>query len=168
MATRHVQVAYYGDQFARLVDQHKDDALFAMGQVVLDEATQRAPRGPTGNLQRSGYLATRRRSTFVARRFWRKQQRPPDGCVTVAFSAPHAHLVEGGRHASGQIRPRSKRGPGAALKFRGVFRARASFRGVAARPFLGPAIEATKETMVHRAAQVLRNALEGGMSKGRP
>jgi len=164
---RHVQVSYYGDKFAQLVDEYKDPALFAMGGIVSREAVRRAPTGRTGNLVKSAYIATRKRTNYVRRRYWRKEQMPPEDGVTVGFSAPHAHLIESGRHASGLIRPRAKRGKRAALKFNGQYRKRSSFRPVSAKPFLGPAIDATKDTMVNEAAKVLRNGLEGGMPKVR-
>lgn len=161
MAKRRVQVEWYGDEFLAVVRKHGDAALFAAGEVVQQAAEQRAPRGATGRLRGSGYVSTASRSTYRTRRYWRREKKPPAGAATVGFSAPHAHLLEGGRRKSGVIRPRRKR----ALHIDGQFRGASRYRRMSSRPFLGPAIDATKERMVEELAGVLRKQLERELPK---
>lgn len=161
MARRRVQIEWYGDDFLAVVRRYGDDALFAAGEVVQHAAEQRAPRGATGRLRGSGYVSTGSRSTYRAKRYWRREKKPPTGAATVGFSAPHAHLLEGGRRKSGVIRPKRKR----ALRIDGKYRARASYRRMDAQPFLGPAIDATKDSMVKELAGVLNKHLERELPK---
>ena len=161
MAKRRVQVEWYGDDVLAVVRKHGDAALFAAGEVVQAAAEQRAPRGATGRLRGSGYVSTASRSTYKTRRYWRREKKPPAGAATVGFSAPHAHLLEGGRRKSGAIRPRRKR----ALRIDGQFRSASRYRRMSSRPFLGPAIDATKESMVDALAGVLNKALERELPK---
>lgn len=159
-----LDVTWYGDEFLQIVADGGDEAMFAAGQVLADEARRRAPRGRRGNLQKSAYVSTASRSTFVKRPFWRKEKRPPAGGATIGFSAPHAHLIESGRRRAGVIAPRIKRGR-KALRIGSEIRARSHFRRVSSRPYLGPALEATKETMVRELAHVLNRKLEAGMPR---
>lgn len=161
-AQRKVQVAWYGDEFVRLVGKHGDAALFAAGTVLQRAAVARVPR-VTGNLAKSAYVSTATRSTYVRRPYWRKEKKPPQGAATVAFSAPHAHLIESGRRRVGPIRPRRAQ----ALRIEGRFRAASRYRRTSGRHFLGEAIDATKATMVEELAAVLREGLEREMPKGK-
>lgn len=158
---RRIQVAWYGDDFLEIVRAHGDEALFAAGQIVLEAAGRRAPR-KTGKLVQSGYISTPSRSTYQRRKYYRKEKRPPVGGATVGFSAPHAHLIESGRRRAGKIQPKTgRRGSGKkALKIGDRIVARSRYRRVSSRPFLGPAIEETKTTMVQALSDVLRSRLE--------
>lgn len=157
---RKVQVAWYGDDFLEIVRKHGDEALFAAGQHVLKNAERRAPR-KTGKLQSSGYVSTASRSTYVRRPYWRKEKKPPTGAATVGFSAPHAHLMESGRRKAGKFGPKARRqNQRKALKIGDRFVARSRFRRLSSRPFVGPAVEATRESMVEELAGALRSPLE--------
>jgi hypothetical protein len=158
---QRVDVALYGDEFMEIVERYGDEAMFAAGSVVLDEANRRVPRGRTGNLAKSGYVGTPSKSTYVKRRYWRKEKPAPKGGAVVGFTAPHAHLIESGRRKRGTIRPRSGK---RALNINGQIRATSRYNRMSSRPFLGPALEATKETMVRELANVLKRRLE---SEGR-
>lgn len=158
-----IDVTWYGDEFLEIVADGGDEALFAAGSILADEAQRRAPRA-RGNLQKSVYVATATKSSYVKRRYWRKEKKAPKGGAVIAFSAPHAHLMESGRRRAGVIAPRRKRGK-KALRINGQFRARSRFRRMSSRPFLGPALEATKETMVRELARVLNRKLEAGMPR---
>jgi len=169
---QRVDVTLYGDEFMEIVERYGDEAMFAAGSVVLADATRRAPRGRTGNLADSGYVGTRSRSTYKKRLYWRREKKAPKGGAVVGFTAPHAHLMESGRRKRGVIRPRGdvtyqgvlRRSGKRALKINGQIRAASRFNRMSSRPFLGPALEATKETMVRELASVLKRRLE---SEGR-
>ena len=165
---RRVQIEWYGDDFLKIVRDHGDEALFAAGQIVLKAAGRRAPR-KTGKLAGSGYVSTPGRSTYQARKYFRKEKKPPVGGATVGFSAPHAHLIESGRRKSGKFGPKTgRRGSGKkALKIGGSFVARSRFKRMSSRPFLGPALEETRETMVAELSKVLRSKLETFLRGGR-
>lgn len=162
-----VDLEWYGDQFLDIVRKYGDEALFAAGEVILDQATRNAPVGPRGNLRRSGYISTASRSTYKRRPYWRREKKPPKGGATIAFSAPHAHLVEGGRRSSGTFKPRKWKNGGSykALKINGRFYARSSYKRVAARPFVHPAVEQTRDRMVEALARALNVHLEREMPK---
>jgi len=155
---RQAQVTWYGDDYQRIIEAYGPEALFYAGEIVQREAERRINVGPTGNLRRSGYVNTKWRTTFVVRRWWRKQQKATayDDAV-IAFSAPHAHLVEGGRRGRRKrILPRKAQ----ALLINGQYRSWTRVKRMAARPFLGPAIDATATTMVEELAKRFRGELE--------
>lgn len=167
-SAQRVDVNLYGDEFMEIVERYGDEGMFASGEVVLAEATRRTPRGRTGNLAKSGYVGTASKSTYVKRPYWRKEKPAPKGGAVVGFTAPHAHLMESGRRKRGIIRPRGdvayegrlRRTGKRALNINGQIRATSRFNRMSSRPFLGPALEASKETMVRELANVLRGRLE--------
>lgn len=167
---RKLQVTWYGDDFLDIVHKHGDAALFAAGEVVLNAAARRAPRR-TGKLASSGYVSTATKSTFRRRKYWRKEKKPPIDGATVGFSAPHAHLIESGRRRSGKTAPskrrRRMRTGNLALKIGDRYVSGSRFKRLRSRPFLGPALEETSETMVQELSKVLRSKLEQFLGFGR-
>jgi hypothetical protein len=162
---QQVEVEWYGDQFLEIVEKHGDAAVFAAGEVLLREAVSNAPR-KSGRLAGSGYVATASKSTYRKRRYWRKEKTPPRHGAVIAFTAPHAHLMESGRRKVGPIVPRTKGGKHALrVSADGQLRARSRYRRMAARPFVGPAIDATKDSMAEEIAKVLNQRLESEMPK---
>lgn len=161
---QQVTVEWYGDQFVEIVEKHGDAALFAAGEVLLNEAISRAPRR-SGQLVESGYVGTRSKSTYRRRRYWRKKIKPPANTAVVAFTAPHAHLLESGRKRTGRIQPRTRGGKRALQIGDGTLRTRSRYRRMAARPFVGPALDATKDTMLEAITKVLHDRLENEMPK---
>ena len=165
---RRTQIAWYGDDFLEIVRKYGDEAWMAAGKHLLQAATAKAPRGKTGNLRKSGYISTPTQSTYVYRPYWRRERMAPEGGATVGFSAPHAHLIESGRRKAGRFTPRGdrsyqgtlRRSGRRALKIGDRYVARSRYRRMSSRPFLGPAIEETKETMVVELSNVLRSRLE--------
>lgn len=157
---RRVQTTWYGDDYVQIIQDHGPEALFYAGEVVQREAERRAPQGATGRLKRSGYVSTKWRTTYVRRMYWRREKKPKaQDDVVVGFTAPHAHLIEGGRRRAGKIYPKKKRGA-KALFIQGQFRATSRYRRMSSRPFLGPAVDATKDTMVEELAKRYRSVLE--------
>ena len=160
---RKMQVTWYGDDFLDVVHKYGDEALFAAGGVVLKAAVRNAPR-KTGKLVSSAYVSTATKSTYKKRAYWRKEKKPPVNGATVGFSAPHAHLIESGRRKSGKFGPtarrRKQRSGNLALTIGGRYYARSKYTRMRSRPFLGPALEETKTTMVEELALTLRTKLE--------
>ncbi len=160
---QRVEIESYGDEFLAIIKEHGNEALFAGGQILDREAARRAPRGRTGNLQKSGYVAVPGKSTYVRRKYWRKEKTVRQGEAVVAYTAPHAHLMESGRRKRGDILPR-KRGR-KALRINGRILARSKFKRMSSRPFLGPALEASQKTIPEELAKVYRTWLERLLGK---
>lgn len=92
------KIEWNGKALIEALKDGGDDAMFEAGQMVLDAAKAKvAPMRFTGRLERSGYVSTNSKSTFIKRRGHKKERKPdkPFGAV-VAFAAPHSHLVEFG------------------------------------------------------------------------
>lgn len=157
---RRVQIEFFGDDYAKIISDYGPEALFFAGEVVQREAERRAPQGRTGNLKKSGYVSTKWRTTYVRRMYWRREKKPKamDDAV-IGFTAPHAHLLEGGRRRSGKIYPLKRRGT-KALFIHGRFRAASRYRRMSSRPFLGPAIDATRDTLVEELSKRYGSVLE--------
>lgn len=160
---QRVDITLYGEDFLEIVAKYGDEAMFAAGGVVLQEAERRAPRGRTGNLAKSGYVGTRSKSTYVKRRYWRKEKQAPAGGAVVAFTAPHAHLMESGRRKTGKIRPKRRKALRIGDKFVGASR----FKRMSSRPFVGPALEASTEAVPRELCRVYGTWLEKLLG-GRP
>lgn len=163
---QRVDLEWFGDEFIKIIAEYGNDALFKAGEVLLAEATRRAPRGRTGNLARSGYVAVPGRSTYVKRLYWRREKRVRTGEAVVAFTAPHAHLMESGRRKRGKITP-TKRSGKRALRINGRIRAASRFKRMSSQPFVGPAIEASQETIPAELARVYGSWLDRFLG-GRP
>jgi hypothetical protein len=158
-----MEVNWYGDDFMAIIDRHGDAALFAAGELLRGAAITRAPRH-TGKLAASGYVSTATRSSYTKRRYWRREIKPAKGGAIIAFTAPHAHLIESGRRRAGVIKPRRRGGKRALMVGgAGVVRASSRYKRSAARPFVGPALDASRETMASELASVLRRQLESGL-----
>ena len=68
-------------------DAEMENRLLAAAKIIRDDAKQRAPMGPTGNLKRG----------IVAKTFSEKRKGQPATFVAIDYRiAPHAHLVEFG------------------------------------------------------------------------
>lgn len=157
-ARRRVQrfeIAWYGEDFVEIVREHGPEALWAAARVVQAEANRRTPRR-SGKLARSGYIGVKGRSTYQKRRYWRREKFAKDAEAVIGFSAPHAHLIESGRRKRGEIKPRRKQ----ALLIAGQMRARSRYNRMSSRPFLGPALEASRELVPREMARVYSSWLE--------
>lgn len=149
------EITWYGQDFVDIVREHGPEALWAAAKVVLAEASRRAPRR-TGMLAGSGYIGVKGRSTYQKRRYWRREKFARDAEAVIGFSAPHAHLIESGRRKRGVIEPRRKR----ALVINGQFRSRSRYNRASSRPFLGPALEASRDQVPRELARVYGNWLD--------
>jgi hypothetical protein len=156
------QIEWYGEEFVEILREHGPEALFEAARVVMAEASRRAPR-KTGKLAGSGYIGVKGKSTYTKRRFWRREKFARDGEAVIGFSAPHAHLMESGRRRRGEIRPRKKR----AIVIDGKFVSRSKYNRMHSRPFLGPALEASRELVPREIAKVYGSWLDKLLG-GRP
>lgn len=150
------QIEWYGEEFVEILREHGPEALFEAAKVVEAEAVRRAPVGKTGNLHKSSYVAVEGKSTYVRRRYWRRERKVRSGEAVIAFTAPHAHLIESGRRRAGKIAPKRKR----ALVIDGQFRSASRFKRMSSRPFLGPALEASRESVTREIAKVYGSWLD--------
>lgn len=155
-----VRVDWYGDELVKAVERHTPDALFAMGNVVLDAAKPRAPKR-TGTLAASGYVGTKTRSSYrPKRKVHRKEIKiKAETVAVVAFAAYYQHFIEGGTdpHPIPKRRKKGKR----PMKIPKIgYRWLVQHPGIEARPFLGPAVNATRSAMVKELTGRLRQKLE--------
>ena len=165
-----LELNWYGDEFLALIEEFADEGLFAAGEILLARAKARAPHR-AGGLINSGYVATRKRSTYVKRARNYRKEFPVDRekNVMVAFAAFYGNFLEDSGAKPHRI-PRlvsAKARGGRARKgvyIPGVgFRKSAQHPGFRRRPFLGPALEETQTTMVETLAAVLRGKAEERM-----
>ena len=164
-ARRKVQrfeIEWFGDEFLDIVREHGPEALFEAARVVMAEASRRAPRR-TGKLAGSGYIGVKGKSTYMKRRYWRREKFARDGEAVIGFSAPHAHLIESGRRKAGKITPKRTK----ALQIDGRFVSRSRFKRKSSQPFLGPALEASREMVPREIAKVYGSWLDRLLG-GRP
>lgn len=161
------EITWYGQDFVDIVREHGPEALWEAAKVVLAEASRRAPRR-TGMLAGSGYIGVKGRSTYQKRRYWRREKFARDAEAVIGFSAPHAHLIESGRRKRGEIRPRGdvryngvlRRSGKKALLINGQFRSRSRYNRMSSQPFLGPALEASRDQVPRELARVYGNWLD--------
>jgi hypothetical protein len=162
------ELNWYGDDFLAIVDEYSEDALFAAGELLLAKAQAGAPRR-AGGLVNSGYVATNQRSSYAKRAGNYRKEIPVSQAKTVmvAFAAFYSNFLEDSGAKPHPIprvsKKRVKRFGETETRFfiPGVgFRARIQHPGMKRKPFLGPALEATKENMVEELADFLRGKAE--------
>jgi hypothetical protein len=157
------QIEWYGDEFIDIVREHGPEALWEAAKVVVAEASRRAPRR-SGALAGSGYIGVKGKSTYRKRRYWRREKFARDNAeAVIGFSAPHAHLIESGRRRRGEIKPRKRK----ALKIGDRFVASSKYNRMSSKPFLGPALEASREAVPREIARVYGSWLDKLLG-GRP
>ena len=141
-----VRLDWYGDELEKAVEKAGDPALFEMGQILLKDAKGRITRR-SGKTRKSGYVATKSKSTYRKRPWQRKEVRTSSGAV-VAFAAIHAHILERTGAQPHTIKPHNKK----ALSIPGIgMRSRVKMHpGTKAKPFLKPALDSTKNEMILR------------------
>lgn len=152
---QRVEIEWFGEEFIDIVREHGPEALFRAAMVVEAEAVRRAPRR-TGTLAGSSYVGVQGKSTYVKRRYFRNERKVKAGEAVIGFTAPHAHLIESGRRKRGDILPRRKR----ALVINGRFVSRSTFKRQSSRPFLAPALEASREMVQREIANVYGSWLD--------
>lgn len=176
-----VELTWYGDDFLEVVEAAQPGALFSAGNVVLDAARVKAPRR-SGEMIKSGHVVTQDKDNYVRQRKDRRnmariqQAARQPGSVMIAFASWYANLFEdsgrkrniipraarkgGVRRAGNEIR-RGQLQIQKALKIPGIgMRASAKIPRMKARPFVGPALEETKDQFVETLADETRRRLE--------
>ncbi len=154
-------IEWFGDDLKRVIDTHNDPAMFAAGQALKREAQRRAPVA-MGTLKASAYVQTDSRTDRAKgkrdrRSHFRKRGK---GGVLVAFAAFYANMLED----SGARRHRIPGAGKKVIRIAGVgFRASAEHPGMQARPFLGPALEATKDEITRAFVGEMGPAIEGAL-----
>jgi len=162
--TKNISLTWFGDDIAATIKQYEEPGLWAMGEVILEDARSRAPRA-SGRLRASGFLLSTKRSTHHRQKGDRRRMPPPKaGTVLVGFASWYANLFEDSgvkRHAipyvgrSGRARKRK------VLQIEGLgFRSAVMHPGMKRRPFLAPAVDATKDEGAEAFARLVRGKLE--------
>jgi len=162
--TKNISLDWFGDEIAATVKQHEEAGLWAMGSVILEDAQGRAPRD-SGRLRASGFLMSTKRTTHHKQKGDRRRMpQPRAGTVLVGFAAWYSNLYEDSgvkRHAipyvgrSGRARKRK------VLQIEGLgYRSAVMHPGVKRRPFLAPAVDASKDEGAEAFAKLVRGKLE--------
>lgn len=126
-------IAHMRGLTVKLQKQIMRKAMRTSGNMARSALRKAAPKGPTGNLRKSVYARPFTRGNAVG--------------ITVGFTAPHQHLVEGG------TKPRYRKGKG---RLRRIFGVKGGYTGVMpANPFferkmqsLDPKIRASLEDKI--------------------
>jgi len=162
--TKNISLNWFGDEIAAEIKQHKEAGLWAMGGVILEDAQGRAPRA-SGRLRASGFLLSTKRTTHHKQMGDRRRMpQAKAGTVLVGFASWYSNLFEDSgvkRHAipyagrSGRGRKRK------ALQIDGLgFRSAVNHPGMRRRPFLAPAVDASKDEGAAAFALLVRRKLE--------
>lgn len=168
--TKSVALSWLGPEIEQSVRTAMEPGLWAMGDAVRDKAKGRAPRA-SGRLRDSAFIATSKRTDYRRGRGDRRRKqmaqilgRVTPMSVLVGFAAWYSNLFEdsGARRHEIPYKPKSNRGRvRKTLQIPGIgFRKRVSHPGFKARPFLGPALEATKNEAVGDFADEVKRRLE--------
>lgn len=170
--SKHVGLSWYGDEIAETVKRSMEPGLWAMGGALLHAAQGRAPRR-SGRLRDSGFIATADRTDYRRGRGDRRRRelarlmgQVSPKSVLVAFAVWYSNLIEDTgtkRHAIPYV-PRSTGGRvRRTLRIPGIgFRKRVSHPGFRSTPFLGPALDASKDTASEAFAREVHKRLERG------
>lgn len=127
---RSVKLTFNAEQIAQALNDEQDAALLVGASIVLDSAKAKAPR-LSGELRESGYVATPSRSTYQPGNRRRKEvKKIKRGEAVVGFSAFYAGYVEVGTKTA------------------------------AAKPYLRPALDESKEAATQAIGDALRQQLE--------
>lgn len=130
-----------GDELLKQIREETPDGLFAGAELFIETAASRAPRGATGDLQNSGYVASETKSTYKSSKKHRKAVKPPKGGVVAGFAAFYAWIVEVGQ------KPHKIGKPGQILRLANgnIVRGPIDHPGKPARPFIRPTFDELKE-----------------------
>jgi hypothetical protein len=163
---RGVSVNWFGNELMSAVRGAQEPGLYSLGFIVLKEARLRAPV-KSGRLRRSGYVATSVRSSYRRRRKDKlKLPRVPKGAVQVGFASFYGRFIEiGARGHTVTPRKRTTRGKKAILIPDVGPRRRAEPGAIKARPFLGPALQATRERGAQALAVEVNRRVERAMAR---
>lgn len=84
------------DDIAKAIGEQLDNAVFAGGNIIIDDAERRAPR-LTGDLAESGYVSTQHKTSYRHEKTHSKERKPKEnGTAAVGFADFKAHWNEFG------------------------------------------------------------------------
>ena len=87
---------WFGDDILKQVRQDTPEALFESAEMFIESASSKAPVGGSGDLAKSGYVASAKKSTYKADSKNRKEVKPKGEQVIAAFAVFYAKFVEYG------------------------------------------------------------------------
>lgn len=171
--TKNISLDWYGDDIARLVQRASEPGLWAMGQVLVKAAARRAPRS-SGRLADSAFVATTKRTDYQRGRGDRPRRqmaahlnRVKEGRALIGFAAWYSNLFEdtGAKtHTIPYVARTSRARRRKTLLIPGIgYRRRIQHPGLRRQPFLGPAIDASKEDGARAFAKEVERRLEADL-----
>jgi len=165
-----VGLSWYGPEIEAEIKRSMEPGLWAMGGALANAAQGRAPRR-SGRLRDSAFIATAQRTDYRRGRGDRRRRElvrlmsaVSPRSVLVAFAVWYSNLIEDTgtkRHAIPYV-PKSSGGRvRKTLKIPGLgFRKRVTHPGFRSTPFLGPALDASKDKASEAFAKEVRKRLE--------
>lgn len=146
------EVKWFGDDILAQIREHEHDALFEAGEKFIEAAASKAPVGDSGDLAKSGYVVSAKRSTYKSGKRHRKEIKVKGDAVAAGFAAFYARYIEYGTkpHKIG------KAGQLIRLKNGDVVRGPVQHPGTRAKPFLRPALDELKSQLGAEAAAYIK------------
>ena len=153
---RSVKIDWFGDELQKAIDDAKEPALWAAGQILKRDAQANAPTN-TGRLKESAFVATSERNDYRKGKRDRKRIPVPakDG-VIVGFGVWYSNLLEDTGAKAHKI-PRKNR---KILKIEGRYYSSANHSGFKRKPFLAPALEQNKDRIGQEVARVIAGKID--------
>lgn len=121
---------WFGDDILKQIREDTPEALFESAEMFIESASSKAPVGGSGDLARSGYVASAKKSTYKSDKKYRKAVKPKNDQVIAAFAAFYAKFVEYGT------------------------------KNTRAQPFFRPAFDELKDRMVDTAAIAIKKKMK--------
>lgn len=169
-STKNMSLNWYGDDIVRIVGRASEPGLWAMGRTLVSAAARRAPRA-SGRLADSGFVATVKRTDYQRGKGDRPRRqmaahlsKVKEGKALIGFSAWYSNLFEdtGAKaHAIPYVARTSRARRRKTLQIPGIgFRRRVVHPGLRRKPFLAPAVDATKDEGARAFAREVERRLE--------
>lgn len=157
--SKAVKIDWFGNDLKRAVDRAGEPALWAAGQVLKREARERAAV-KTGAMKESLYVETTQRTDYKKGKRDRRDGRlrpKSEKIVLVAAAAWYANLLEDSG-AKPHVIPKKK---GKMLNIPGIgVRRSVKHPGMARKPFLADAMEASKDRIGREVARVIGEKID--------
>lgn len=150
MANRGVKIELHTDDILKALKEEQDTAFFVGGSVVGDAVEARA-RNISSHVADRVYVVTRKHARGKPHKKYAAEVARRGG-VIISSSSPLTHLLELGTRP--HLIPGPVRLPNGAV-VRNI-----QHPGAAARPFVRPALDETKEAATRATADALREQLE--------
>jgi len=165
-----MSLKWYGDDIVRIVERGSEPGLWAMGKTLVSAAQRRAPRA-SGRLADSAFVATVKRTDYSRGKGDRRKRQMAallgsvkEGKALIGFAAWYSNLFEDTGAKTHVIPYQARTGRARVRKtllIPGIgYRRRVQHPGLRRKPFLAPAVEASKDDGARAFAREVERRLE--------